>query len=225
MPPKTVVSVKSGPALGICRIGLSDGSLFSFNTAYLPPVYEAGGFFFVGRELAPEEEEEVRFAAACYRAERAALRLIARAEQTMAGLERKLEHREHPSPCARAAVSRLAELDLVNDQRYAQGWLKLRVGRGHWSPRQLQNALRGRGIDGDTARAALKAVLSFEVEWALLERYLAKQGRREKKFRSFGGEGRSSPGDFRNSFLKQTLKYEGFSSPVIQRFWEEESPV
>lgn len=208
----TVVSIKTtGPEAGplISRIGLSDGSLFSFNHRYLPPFWRDGALLLPGEDVAGDEVEALRFAAACFRAERAALRLIARAEQTGAGLARKLEHRGHNEACIRAVISHLEEREIVSDRRYALLWLQSRLVRDSRSPLHLLKALSGRGIDRDTARAALKSVLDFEHELALLKRYLTK-----KRF----------SGDGKDRFLKQRLKYEGFSPPVLQWFWEENGP-
>jgi regulatory protein len=205
----TVESIKTaGPEAGplISRIGLSDGSLFSFNHTYLPPFLQEGAYFLPGKDLSGDEVEALRFAAACFRTERAALRLVARAEQTGAGLARKLERRGHSPSCIRVVISHLGELEIVNDQRYAGLWLQSRLVRGAHSPLQLLNSLSNRGIDRDIARTALKSALDFEHELALLRRYLTK-----KRLSGAGTD----------SFLKQRLKYEGFSPPVLQWFWEE----
>jgi regulatory protein len=205
----TVVSIKTaGPEAGplISRIGLSDGSLFSFNHTYLPPFWQDEAFFLPGRELEGDAVEAVRFAAACFRTERAALRLVARAEQTGAGLARKLEHRGHSPACIRAVIAHLEELEILSDQRYALLWLQSRLVRDARSPLQLLTALSNRGIDRDTARTALKSALDFEQESALLRRYLAKK--------RLSGAGK-------DSFLKQRLKHEGFSPAVLEWFWEE----
>jgi regulatory protein len=208
----TVVSIKTtGPEAGpwISRIGLSDGSLFSLSHTYLPSSLRDEALPLPGTDLGGDEVEALRFAAACFRAERAALRLVARAEQTEAGLARKLERRGHSSACIRAAISHLAEREIVSDRRYARLWLQSRLIRDGRSPLQLLNALSGRGIDRDTARTALKSVLDFDHETALLRRFLVKK--------RLSGAGK-------DSFLKQRLKYEGFSPSVLQWFWEEEGP-
>jgi regulatory protein len=201
----TIVSIKSGTGSEIKRIELSDGSFFSFKTCYAPPVFLAEG-----REISADEEEGFRFASACLRAEKAALRLIARAEQNCRGLARKLERRGHDSACACAALSRLVELELVDDSRFARLWLEaaLRLAR---SPRRLLASLCGRGIDHDDAQAALKAVLDAETEWTLLVRFT------EKLKRSRKGAGQDDPRS-----LKYLLKNEGFSGPAIERYFEGE---
>jgi regulatory protein len=212
----TIVSVKpetAGEISGraeIRRIELSDGTLFSFKISYLPPfliddsLYARGSA--EGRELADGEEEALRFAAACLRAERAALRLIARAEQSCSGLARKLKRGGHENSCIQAVLEHLSELDAVNDSRFAELWLISRLSMRTGSPRALLASLRNRGIAGGDAEAALKKILDADAELALLERYTEKNNLTEQ-------------GEW--SFIRSKLKFEGFSPAVIQRFRED----
>ncbi|MDR2020010.1 MAG: RecX family transcriptional regulator [Treponema sp.] len=205
----TVVSVKTGADPETERIEFSDGSILTCRKSYLPPSCRDKVLSLPGAELEPGSEEALRFAAACFRAERAALRLISRAEQTVFGISRKLERRGHAPGPVQAAVSRLTDLDLLNDKRYALRWIQSRLSRGAEGPLKLIRGLCGRGIDRDAAAAALKAALDFEGEMGLLRRYLA------KKFPAFDG------GDGEQYLVKQKLKLAGFSGPVIRAFWEE----
>ena len=221
--------MKTGTGAEFRRIELSDGSFFSFKTCYLPPVFTGDALYTPGtaegREIGAGEEAGFRFASACLRAEQAALRLIARAEQSVLGLSRKLERRGHGPDCVRAVVSRLAELELLDDRRFARLWAESRLGRAK-SPRRLLSGLCGKGIDREDAEAALKAVLDPETEAALLGRFAEKQRRLRRgaalRFRSSGSETENA----RRS-LKFTLKSEGFSASAVERFFdamEEESP-
>jgi regulatory protein len=203
----TVVSVKTGADPETVRIELSSGSLFSFKTVYIPSFYQNESLYTPGRELSPDEEGAVFFAAACYRTERIALRLVARAEQSAFNLARKLERRGHSASSVRAVLSRLRELEIVSDKRYAELWIRSRLSRRAESPRFLTTALRGRGIDKEDLRSALKSVLNPENEWTLLQRYLLKNRL------SLNETGAS---------LKYLLKSEGFSGPVLDRYWEEQ---
>jgi regulatory protein len=154
------------------------------------------------REINAAEEAGFRFASECLRAERTALRLIARAEQSVSGLTYKLERRGHGTACVNAAVSRLVELKLLDDRRFAQLWLESRL-RLTRSPRRLLSSLAGRGIDREDAQTALKAVLDEETEFALLKRFA------EKRLRNID-----------RSSLKRVLKAEGFSFSAIAQFLE-----
>ena len=150
-----------------------------------------------------EETEEL---SPYLRAEKTALRLIARAEQCTGGLTRKLEKRGFDSACVSEVITKLTELKLLDDNRFARLWLESRL-RLPRSPRRLLSSLCARGIDHEEAQTALKNVLDEETELALLARFAKKYSRKAK------GDPRS---------LKYLLKNEGFSSAAIKRFLGEE---
>jgi regulatory protein len=204
---------KAGPV--IFRIGLSEGSLFSFNPAYLPRSFQEGDYFFPGKELSPEEETALRFASDCFRAERAALRLVARAEQTRAGIARKLEQRGHESPHIQAVISYLTGLKIVDDRRFARRWIQSRLYRGADSPLRLIAGLCQRGIDRSTARSACKSILDFEQETALLQKFIA------KRYPAAGNSSCGDPPDRKARFFKGQLKREGFSTQALEWYWED----
>jgi regulatory protein len=207
---KTSANADADPAL--LRVALSDGALFFLKTYYLPAHYPPESLCVADRELSGDEAEALRFAASCYRAEKAALRLIARAEQFAFGLSRKLESRGYAAPFVRAVLDRLTALEIVSDQRYASRWILARLNRTAASPRELTLSLCRRGIARETARAALKSALSIEAESALLKRYLQKNP-------PPGGE---TEGRGRGSFLRRSLRYAGFSPELLDILEEEE---
>jgi regulatory protein len=200
-----IVSIKSGSEADVQRIEFSDGSIFSYKICYLPPdspdVSE-------GLELNAAEEEGFRFASSCLRAEKAALQLIARAEQNTFGLGRKLIKRGHDSACIRAVIAQLCDTGLLDDRRYARYWLEARIRCHASSPRLLLAALCAR-IDRDDAEAVLKEILDDETERYLLERFAQKLRRKLK----------TNDDDSARS-LRYALKSEGFSSASIQAFEE-----
>jgi regulatory protein len=206
----TINAVKSGSGNDVRRIEFSDGSLFSLKTCYLSPLFFDDTRYVPGTEIAPDEEERFRFAAACLRAEKAAFRLVARAEQSVFGLSRKLEKAGHPADCVRAVAARLRELDILDDRRFARSWLRSRLACKADSPRKLLAGLRGRGIGRDDAARALKEALGTEDEAALLKRYLAK--------RRLLPEGENT--DPWPASLPFLLKREGFSRKAIDTLKE-----
>jgi regulatory protein len=195
------------------RIGLSDGSLFSFKTVYLPPGFDSQSLEIPGREVSPEEAQSLRHASGCYRAERAALQLVARAEQTRSGLSHKLERKGLDSAHIRPALDYLESLEILNDRRFAELYLggKLRralsAGRTKLCPRKLFSSLLNRGISADTARRAMKAALDREGEITLLRNYIA------AVYAGF----EEAPG----MMIWQKLKTEGFSQHAINAYKEE----
>jgi regulatory protein len=144
------------------------------------------------------------------RAEKAALRLIARAEQSSFGLAYKLQRRGHENACASAVISRLASLELVDDIRYARLWLESRLGYAR-SPRRLLASLCARGIGRETAEAALKTALDEEAEFSLLKCFTEKKLRNSKNHEQ----------DRRS--IKYLLRAEGFSSQAIERYFDSNS--
>ena len=143
-------------------------------------------------------------------AERAALRLIARAEQCSLGLARKLEKRKFPELCINTVISRLIELKLIDDIRFASLWLESQMHLTR-SPRRLLASLYRRGVEMENAQTALKTVLDEETEFALLARFAEKRLRKALL-----------RGEKEKASLKYLLKIEGFSPQIIKRFLSEE---
>jgi regulatory protein len=226
----TIVSIKQGNDAELFRVEFSDGSSCVFRASYLsdsliaalasfnqnsleaqPGLRDEGS----SPEISEDEERAFHFGASCYRAEKRALALVARAEQCSAGLSRKLEKRSYAAAVVRTVVSRLLEQGIVDDRRYALRWLASRLARGPECPRKLLAALLNRGIGREDAEKALKETLPPEEEYRLLKNYLA------KKHRSFS-EFSAEPGRSTDPSLRYTLKAEGFSSRTLDRFREEE---
>jgi regulatory protein len=213
----TLVSLKRGTENGdeFVTITLSDDASFSLKTCYVPETASDFSLWETGREISSAEEEDLRFAAACYRAERAGLRLIARAEQTERGLSFKLEHRGHDRASVSAAVSRFVSLGLIDDERYAELWIRARLARGGGktpSPRTLLVSLRNRGIDSSGAEKALKKILDTGTELALLTRYME---------RPPPGAGNSLKTPVSGFSPRAMLKFEGFSRAVLSIYFED----
>jgi len=128
-----------------------------------------------------------------------------RAEQCSAGLSRKLEKRGVDAAAASEIISKLTEMNLLNDERFSQFWLRSRI-RFAKSPRRLLSSLIARGIDHDIALAALNEALDEETENTLFARYTKKIMRKLR--------GKTGGNDLRS--LKYQLKNEGFSSRAIE---------
>jgi regulatory protein len=206
----TVVSVKIPVKSGssIRRIALSDGSQFSFSIAYLSPDFEVPE---PGGEVSPACAAALRDAAGCYRAERAALQFIARAEQCRTGLARKLNRKGLESLQVAAALDQLERLEILSDERFAEMWFRAKLRpalsgrRGKASPRKLAASLMSRGISVRIAQKVMKQMLDAESEAALLKSYVAA----------------AFPLESTVPDVRRRLRAEGFSTASV-RFWEEE---
>ena len=202
----TVVSLKAAPPReeGVIEAEFSDGSRILFSNEYLSEDLRAS--LNDGRELSGQEEEALRFAASCYQAEKAALKLIARAEQSTLGLTAKLERRGCDSSVVKAVISRLLERNLLNDERFARLWVHSRLSYGRArSPLWLRSSLGKKGIDRNLSNKAVESLLDPETEYALLLKYLEKAGISDGK---------------NESYLKTQLRGEGFSYEVLERYFE-----
>ena len=207
----TLISLKAKnfQADGAVSAEFSNNTTLLLSTDYLPETIFSEGeidpaLLETGRELSSSEEDAFRFAAACYRAERAALKLIARAEQNSLGLTVKLERRNFGTAVTKAVVSKLLEQNLLDNERYAERWIRSRLAlRKAPSPQELLVALGKRGIDRKSSLKALDKVLDSQTEYELLLKYLEKA-----KFPR--GKGAFS--------LRAPLKHEGFSSEAIDRY-------
>lgn len=208
----TIISLKYDCRLpeGAVTLEFSDESKLLINTAYFPMEIDSSALLETGRELGASDEDSFRFAAACFRAEKGALRLVARAEQSSLGLTAKLERRGFDSEVARAVVNRLLDQKLLDDSRYAELWIRSRLrGRKALTPQLLLAGLGKRGIDKGSSRAALEKALDSEAEYALLLRYVRKSDSAAKTGKKM-------------AFKRANLRYLGFSAEALDRYFDSE---
>ena len=147
------------------------------------------------------DEETTLYTSLCYKAEEISLKLIARAEQNSVGLMTKLEKKGFKTDVIRAVVSGLLERGLLNDERYAELWLRSRLKKKAQSPAWLLASLRKKGIDRYSSSKALEKTLDPDTEYAFLLKYIERRGM-------------PAIGD------KAKLKYEGFSKEVLDRYFD-----
>ena len=94
-----------------------------------------------------------------------AIRLLARREHSRLELRRKLASRGHDADIAEEAVAELARTELQSDARFAEGYVRSAIGRGH-GPVKIRADLRARGIDAEGAAKALDT----DADWLRLAR-------------------------------------------------------
>ena len=137
--------------------------------------------------------------ASCLKAEKAALNLIARAEQTKFGLTAKLKRKGFETMVVKTVVSDLLERSLLDDSRYSELWLRSRLAQNRIkSPLEVMISLGRKGVERASSLEAIKKVLDEETEYNLLLKYI-------EKF----------PDTSRNQ-----LKAEGFSTEAINNYFE-----
>jgi len=150
-------------------------------------------------------EEASPFDADCIKAEKIALRLIARAEQSVSGLTAKLEKRGVDPSIARQVISSLIDRKLLDDERFAERWVHAHLGgKKALSPLWFLVSLEKRGLKRETSLNAIGKILDEETEFSLISEYIE---RIDIRFKENSG------------FLKKKLRYERFSIEAIDRFF------
>ena len=206
----TLISIQKSRKHGPAKADFSDGSSLLFTNEYLPYGGMDSIAWEAGRDLNDEEEKAIRFAADCYRAEKTALHLVARAEQNSFGLIAKLERRGYAAAVAKAVVSCFLSRSLLDDRRYTERWIRMRLRSGKaFSPRWLLVSLGKKGINRDSSRTALEEVLDPETEYALLLRFLEKNTVKNPGASGINGD----------ISMRIHLKYEGFSTDVLDMYF------
>ncbi|GMO22927.1 MAG: hypothetical protein Pg6A_10190 [Termitinemataceae bacterium] len=114
------------------------------------------------------------------------MRLVARAEQTSAGLERKLMLRGASRNEARRICLKLIEAGMIDDKRYATLWVSARLRRKAESPRDLRKKLQSKGINAACACEAVRDALNSVSEKSVLNRYVQKKEFSRAELRAAG---------------------------------------
>ena len=99
-----------------------------------------------------------------------ALRLLAAAEHSTRGLERKLLARGYGEEDVAQTIARLTDENILNDSRFAELWIEFRQRRRDEGVRRLVAGLLRRGIERETAEKAAGAASRTEGYRAALAR-------------------------------------------------------
>ena len=132
--------------------------------------------------------------------------LLARREHTRAELVRKLKQRGAVAELLDPALDELEADGLQCDQRYADAFVRSRVGRGQ-GPVRIRHELGQRGVATDLAETALAEA---DTDWDALAA--------EVRHGRFGA---ALPGDFRERARQaRFLTYRGFSAEQVRHALE-----
>jgi regulatory protein len=183
------------------------GSSYIFRPSQAEELGLPAGSLIPGAELEETDADILALAAEAYTVEKKAIALLVRAEQSAYMLGAKLETRGFSRKAVRVAVERLSTDGILSDRRYAEAYAASRLSRRAEGPASLLSSLRGRGIDGETAVAAIAAVLGPGQRLAALAKAA------EKEMRRSGGD---------KDAARRRLRGLGFKSDEISEYFEEE---
>jgi regulatory protein len=107
------------------------------------------------------------------------LRLLTVRARTRSELATQLEKRGYPDETSTRVLDRLADVGLVDDEDFAEQWVRSRQVNAGKGKRALAAELRTKGVDDDVIAAALEDV-DAEVERTRAEQLVADRLRRER---------------------------------------------
>ena len=115
----------------------------------------------VGAELTRSVLDRLQTLADIEAAYRAALRAQARRPHARQDLRRRLIQKQHPPAAVDAALERLVEQGLLDDQRFAEHYAATRAARGR-GPARLVRDLLQQGVELRVAEESVRASLAAE---------------------------------------------------------------
>lgn len=189
------------------RLRLDSGEVVELAAEW---VYRAG--LRAGKEVAASLLEEAQRRDLEWRARDASLRLLARRPRTVSELRQRLSRKGFPSGVVERCLEELAGKGLLDDGAFAEMFARDRVRLRPRGRRQVLGELRAKGVEAETASAALEQVFAEEeVDELSLARQAARRWRR-----------RSGEDPLRaRQRLMAFLARRGFPSEVARRVAEE----
>jgi len=109
----------------------------------------------VGRTLTPEEQQEIERDDQYVRAKQRALDYLAHKPRTEEEVRRKLRRQDAPEAVIEDVVNRLYELSYLDDEAYAEDYVRNRFASKKYGPVRIRRELVERGVDRHTADAAV----------------------------------------------------------------------
>ena len=186
------------------KIMTSSGPSFFIRTFYLTLVKPEE--ISDGTEFLEEKENDILDAGLAFAAEKKAVDYLARAEQSRFGLKKKLDAKNFDSMAVGRALDYLESVGYLSDRRFARAWLNNRKIAHSEGRSKLASHLAARGIDRESADAALNEFFESNDELSLCKRALAKCRRLKKNPEKI------------NEYLMRS----GFSYSMIKKALEEE---
>jgi regulatory protein len=116
----------------------------------------------VGDEVSEARLAELEARDQTWKARDAALSLLSYRARTSVELKRRLKRKGFDEEVSTATVERLDRLGVVDDAAFAESFVRDRVRLKPHGVRRLGQELRAKGVDEDTARAAIAGVMEHE---------------------------------------------------------------
>jgi regulatory protein len=168
----------------------------------------------VGQELTQEQVEQLRQEEALQQAIARALNYLSFRPRSREEVKRYLQRKETPPELVDRVLERLEQLDLINDQTFAEFWIESRTGSNPKGAQAIKSELRQKGV----TREVVDEMVNDEQDE---ER--AHQAARKKALSLVGQSGM----DFKTFRLRlgSFLQRRGFSYEIatrtVRELWQE----
>jgi len=116
----------------------------------------------VGDEIDDARLAELEARDQAWKARDTALSLLSYRARSAAELQRRLRRKGFGDAVSASTVERLDEIGVVDDAAFAESFVRDRVRLKPRGTRRLAGELRAKGVDDDTARAAIAEVMERE---------------------------------------------------------------
>ena len=100
----------------------------------------------------------------CTRAKNIAYRYLSYRPRSYSEVERKLRDKGFDDVTVRIVLSNLIRLGYIDDEKFADQWAQSRIRLRGLGRRRIEQELRDKGVDRETARRALDDVLTADLE-------------------------------------------------------------
>jgi len=154
---------------------LSDGSSFFISSQF---VEELG--IREGDAVSDELYQTLHYQAELEKARQKGMDLLSRAEQSEGMMRQKLLKRDFHPDVVTEVIAWLEERHYLENRRYAEQWVTVRLRRNPEGRPALVAGLLRRGVDRHTAEDTVARLVTAETETAALERAFYKLKRRHK---------------------------------------------
>jgi regulatory protein len=170
----TITSVSERGAF--VGINLSNSSSFFILIDDFPAIKP-----FTGKVLDNDALKELEYWGNVCLTYKKALDILSFASNTAFMLKQKLAKKGFPAQFIDAAVKKLTEKNFIDDKKFAENWVELRLAKNPESPAMLRAALMRKGVESTVINEVLKDLTpQSEIYMESFERALAKLRRRSK---------------------------------------------
>ncbi len=185
----TVTALKEGASGESIQVLLSDSSSF-----FVPPHTLIDLGLQVDLEIDELLKERLETAHELLAAKQKAAELLARREHSRFELYNKLRQRQFSGAAIEQVLDEYQRLELLDDYRFAEMWIRTRIKRKSEGDSKLKAALKEKGVEVSVAEAALSQEFDKGMQQAALEQATEKMikksnGDRDKFIRMLLGRG------------------------------------